>query len=535
MTWQLPARYHRILYIFGLMLTASGLPLSKFLISTSVFWVGLNWLWEGNFAVKWKRFIERPAIAVLMGVFVLHLIGLLWSTDLKAGWSDIRIKLPLLLFPLLVGTSETLTKKELALIIGSFVIAVFISSAHTFLVASGWLAMSVDDLRKASRFVSLIRLSLMVNLAIFWLGQSLFRSITIWRKTAAVLGICWFVFFLIHMQSLTGLVVMAIVSVVVVFLFMRWQQRKKVVLGLLVVLLSTLCYVGIEGWKAWHQFYNFQNENSTRLDSISKYGGIYTHDLKNPMRENGYLVNIYICKSELDSTWSVRSKIPLNDGRTRDGGYIYYVLLRYMASKGLHKDAEGMQQMTAQDIQNVEEGLCNVKWPEMSSLHQRLYQVFWEFDLYKNTGDASGKSVTTRFELAHNALACIVEKPLLGYGTGGTENAFRTYYTKNSWGLSESYHWLHTHNQFLSIALTLGIGALLYFIFALIYPMSSQNRWSSYFSVAFFIVIVLSFLNDDTLETQQGATLFAFFYALVVFALPQKETSETVSTRLAKS
>jgi hypothetical protein len=253
------------------------------------------------------------------------------------------------------------------------------------------------------------------------------------------------------------------------------------------------------------------------------------------MRENGHLVNVYICTPDLKSEWNKRSKIPFAAGKTKNGDEVYYVLIRYMASKGLRKDSIGMQQMSAVDIQNVEGGLCNVKWPEMSSLHQRLYQVFWEFDLYKNTGDASGKSVTTRFELAHNALACIAKKPLLGYGTGGTENAFRSYYAKNCWGLSESYHWLHTHNQFLSIALTLGIIALLYFIFALIYPMSSQGRWSSYFSVAFLIVIVLSFLNDDTLETQQGATLFAFFYVLVVFALPQKEIQKPDSTIVIKS
>ena len=57
----------------------------------------------------------------------------------------------------------------------------------------------------------------------------------------------------------------------------------------------------------------------------------------------------------------------------------------------------------------------------------------------------------------------------------------------------------------------------LFFIFALIYPAVKMKGLRDYFFVTFFVIIILSMFSDDTIETQAGATLFAFFYTFLLF------------------
>ena len=47
-------------------------------------------------------------------------------------------------------------------------------------------------------------------------------------------------------------------------------------------------------------------------------------------------------------------------------------------------------------------------------------------------------------------------------------------------------------------------------------PLALSGFKDFYFSIFFFIMIV-SMLSDDTIETQAGATMFAFFYSLLLF------------------
>jgi O-antigen ligase len=79
---------------------------------------------------------------------------------------------------------------------------------------------------------------------------------------------------------------------------------------------------------------------------------------------------------------------------------------------------------------------------------------------------------------------------------------------------------LHVHNQILAIAVTLGIPAALFFIFSLWWPAYSMRKMRSVLYLSFFLIALLSFFDDDTLETQQGVTFYAFFNALLLYAMP---------------
>ena len=70
----------------------------------------MNWLVEMDFKAKFKRIKEYkltfPFVAVEV-FFLLYVIGLTFSTNLEFGKTDVLLKLPLLLFPLVIFTANS--------------------------------------------------------------------------------------------------------------------------------------------------------------------------------------------------------------------------------------------------------------------------------------------------------------------------------------------------------------------------------------------------------------------------------------------
>jgi hypothetical protein len=65
--------------------------------------------------------------------------------------------------------------------------------------------------------------------------------------------------------------------------------------------------------------------------------------------------------------------------------------------------------------------------------------------------------------------------------------------------------------------IALGITGLLVCLVSLIAPLFLAGRKRSFLAVGFLIMMMISMLNEDTLETASGATFTAFFIALFIF------------------
>lgn len=527
---------------------AAGMAMSKFLLGTSIFTLVINWfvestytprvsyyyprpqwkmlgemLVQGNLRPKWQLFLSRRSILVLAAFFLLHLVGIIWSPDKHEAWTDIRIKLPLLLVPIAIGTTRPLEKNIFESVLAVFTAAVFTSTVSTILVAKGIVHTEkpISDLREASRFVPLIRLSLMVVMSVFLLGRWLIRVRHIALRLLFLGTMIWFCWFLLYMQSLTGLVIIFTGGIILIVAMGFVYRKRKMLVAILLLFLSGAAAGGYYVRKAYTDFYTFHPVDISKAELYNRRGHPYVHEPGEKMVENGYSVMTYVCWEELDSSWNSRSGIRLETGKDAYGNPLRMTLLRYLTSKGLRKDADGMATLTADEIRAVEGGMTNVRDKERSPIEKRLYQVFWELYHYRKGADPSGNSVTMRLELFHTALECIGENPWIGVGTGGQQKAFANTYATEGTKLDEEWRHLHAHNQFLSVALSLGIPFLLYFLFMLWYAPSSMRRWRSYLYLAFFVTAILSFLDDDTLETMQGVLFFAFFNSLFLYAMPR--------------
>src|ERR1700740_337656 len=151
------------LFLFGLILLMIGLPGSRFLMSVGQFVLLGNWIIEGDFKRKWQVMKTSRVLWVMSGFYILHLIGLLWTSDFEYALNDIKIKLPLLWFPLLFITSkQTLNKKEIQNLLWLFTASVFVVTIICTFVWLGLTKHKVVDIRDISIFNSHIRFALMI-------------------------------------------------------------------------------------------------------------------------------------------------------------------------------------------------------------------------------------------------------------------------------------------------------------------------------------------------------------------------------------
>ncbi|NQU81937.1 MAG: hypothetical protein HQ543_10495, partial [Bacteroidetes bacterium] len=158
---------HLNIYFLGLILIAVSLPLSKFVLSVSIFILLGNWILEGEFKKKLNILKSRRSVLIFSLIVIIHIIWLLKTGDIHSGLHDIQIKLPLLALPLIIGTSRGLEKKQVSIILLFFITAVTIASLIIAFIFFGFSGIAVDNIKEASVFISHIRFSLMVNIAIF--------------------------------------------------------------------------------------------------------------------------------------------------------------------------------------------------------------------------------------------------------------------------------------------------------------------------------------------------------------------------------
>jgi hypothetical protein len=414
------------------------------------------------------------------------------------------------------------------LLLLTFVLAVFTSTVSTMLIANGIIPTKkvILNLRDASVFVPLIRLSLMCALSVFFLCRWIVREKKMLYKAGAALLVCWFLWFLQYMQSLTGLVILFSGGTILLVSMLFIYRKKAAAISLIGIFVVAIMIGGFYANRFYKKNFTLPPINTAHFADTTKYGNLYFHDLKNPMIENGNRVMIFLSWGELNPAWAKRSKIPF-DSLDSNGDHLSYSVVRYLASTGSRKDAEAIENLSDEAIHDIEHGVTNALDKERSPLERRAYQVCWELYHYFNGASPSGNSVTMRMEFAQTAFGCIKENPWIGVGTGGQQKSYEAVYHSYGTRLEREYQWMHAHNQFLSIAVCLGIPALLYFIFSLWYAPRRMKRWRSYLYLAFFLVLCMSFFDDDTLETSQGVNFFAFFNSLFLFAMPRDSAIQT--------
>jgi len=390
------------LYLFGLLLLVAAMPLSIFMMSIAQFALLASWLISGNIFTKIKSAFSNPVVAILATVYFMHLIGGFYSTDYNYYFNDIRIKLPLLVLPVLIYTSPKISEQWFERILSVFVLAVLTSTIISMGVLYDLLPHKnpVNDIREISVFVSHIRLSLFICLSIFiavyFFGKH-HEKYNFFKKFLLALLIAWFLIFLNIMEAMTGVAILLVTGILlsVYFIYSQRSTLWKTISIAIAVAIPVLIvgYVKNEAEKIYHP----QKPDFNKLDRTTLNGNSYEHYVSRPEQENGNLIWIYLCPKELSSGWNQRSKLNY-DGKDLRGNELKLTLIRFLTSKGLRKDSTGIYQLNENEIHSIENGIPNVEYQNNGSLNVRLHKTIMEYYGYKFGENPTGSSMMQRIE-----------------------------------------------------------------------------------------------------------------------------------------
>lgn len=507
--------WHNI-FLFFLIVTVGSLPLSPFLTSVGIIGTTVSWLFLGSLKGKKDGLLRSYDVWLFLGIYFLHILGLFCTSDFTYAFRDLKVKLPLLVLPIIFATVGPLTFAERKIILIFFSAAVIISSiiSVSILLIPGRL--SGEDVRQMVPFISHIRLALMVDLAIFTTLSFGLKAQRRWERYLLFGAGIWLIIFLFLLKSFTGIILFLVCLFVLVPVYQHripsFFWRRIIVVISIVIPIISLIYLVISVKK----YYSFDAINPHNIAVFTECGRAYQHDFRARDVENGHFVWQNVCEDELRIAWPLRSGIPY-DSLDRKGNPIRFTLIRYLTSKGLPKDSLSVMRLADDEISSIENGVANYLYRNKLALYPYVYRVLWELDSYARGNNSSGHSIAQRIIYWKAALQIIRENIWFGVGTGDVQQAFNAYYEKNKVSLQRKF-WLRAHNQYLTFMVTFGILGFLIIMAGLLLPYFRKIKRTPFLVAVFMIISFFSMIPEDTLETQAGATFFAFFYSFFILA-----------------
>jgi hypothetical protein len=477
---------------------------------------GLIWIVKA-LGRQFKAFFhkENAPAWVFASIFLLHIAGLIFTTDFHYAFHDLRIKLPILILPILLSTTSLMDRKGFNILMYLFTAAVF---TGTLISTVYYLFWDITDSRELSMFISHIRFSLLIDMAIFILVFMVIKKSDIpkWPKIIMSVAAVWMLIFLGIAAFMTGLVIFFITAAILMFYIVLVKQGTvmKIIAIASVPIILGISILYIRG--IGKDVSRVETVDFNALEKVTGLGNPYWHDLSDKQIENGHYVWLYVATDEMREAWDKRSQYKF-DGRDKAGQEIKYTLIRFLTTKGYRKDAGGVNKLSDQEVAMVEDGIASIVYTQKSNLYVRIYKIFWEYNRYQVTHNASGHSVMQRLEFWKTGWSIIKTNWLTGVGTGDLESAFQEEYNKSGSLLEKEFRW-RSHNQFLSILAAFGVIGFAWFLFAIIFPVIRLSKFHDFYFLSFFIIITLSMFTEDTLETQAGVTAFAFFYSFYIFS-----------------
>ena len=508
---------NRLVFLFAVGLFTLGIPFSRFLMSMGGAILVINWFLEGNLKQKIKTVFQSKLLLICLLIYLVHLLWFLPTKNISYGISDIWIKIPLFFIPIIFYTSEPLSRKEYQTLLQMYVLGVFISSFTGFIV---YLLGNLADKREMALFISYLRFEINICFACFVCLFLLFKvEIKNFLKILILAALCWFLFFLIYSGSITAIMLLFVVGVIVTVKTAINNKNK-----ILRYIIPFVFAIGIlsTGIAVYYTVKHYSTAEFS-IEKAEKYtpdGNPYFHNPQKAYIENGSYIFTYISDIELEQAWNKRSKIDYKS-QTSNGFSVKITLIRYLNSKGLHKDRLGVEALSEKDICNVEQGIANVSYTHKLNIINRIYSILWELNEYYHSGSILGYSIPQRIELWKNSVQLLKKYPLFGVGTGDVKDVFAQELLLSNSSLAGTN--MRSHNQYFTFAIAFGIIGLLLILFSIIYPPIVLKKFRNSLFLVFFCIIIFSMLTEDTLEPQDGATFFAFFYSLFLFLLPKEK------------
>ena len=464
--------YSNAVHVVVLSMFAVGIVCSKALLSIGILLGLLNLLLECNYKALFNSLRSNRLFLLIAGLFFLHLLGMFWTENYSEGWDDVRMKTSLITIPLIVFAKPALIVKFQDRLLTLLLLTILIiASLNTLTYFQFFGDRYYGDLRELSLFGSHIRFGILVAFGVaiaIYFGSTRFGS---WRK------VYWIAAFLLVAYTMFSQVFSGLLSVLIVLLLS----------GLFAIYKKKYNWVGIG------------------LVTIGLFSGLAViYYLSIPLSSTNLPVNM----GELEIEWKQHSTYNFQ-GNDRKKQPIKYTLIRYLHSKKLPANRLGINKLQASDFKEIENGTADIHEKKPGFIG-RLNEMRYQIHVANNP---NGSTLLQRLEFWKAGWQIAQKNFIFGVGTGDIKPAFQEEYkTSNSLLLPENR--VEAHNTYLTFFITFGIGGALYLCYVVFIYFKFQIKSRDKLALIFIVLIAVSFLTEDTLETQMGISIFSYLYAL---------------------
>lgn len=460
------------IHFFILAVIVVGIVCSKFLMSLGMMLGGLNLLIAADFKNNFLELKKNPFFVLIFGFYLLHLLGMLWTDDLSHGFDDLRAKASLVAIPIIICSKPLPKLKFIRNLFLVFILTLIVTSVFNLIIYNFYrVEFDINDIRGLSRFGSHIRYGILIALGLPILFE-LYSNFPKW-KYFFLIAFLWFIFYTFYSQILSGIIAVLIVVFGRVFWKLYFSKKYALAIGLVSVFIGLIMCTFLYLMRPIH--------------------------------------NVEMCQPNyvsLKETWNKRSEIPYDSLDLRKQK-LSQTLERYLLSKKLPVRGDGVLKLSKQDIKNIEAGFADINETQ-SGFMARLYGVRYEIH---NTSDPNGHSILERIEYWKTGWQVIKENWVFGVGTGDKKIAMEKMYERKESRLLPERR-LRPHNSYLTFCMTFGVFGLFFFCYFLYKFLLFQLKNQQLIGFLFIAVALITFIFEDSLETQMGVTFFAFFFAL---------------------
>lgn len=498
------ADIHRRIYIVLLALLGGSMVTSVWMANLAWVLLSVNWLCEGRWREKWQMARESRLLQLIVAGYLLLTVALAWSSNLEHGLSVLQVKLPLLVVPLIVLTTQPITGRPRRIVLGVYAITVLVVSIIALVRI-----LTIPDLpyRDSVPYISHIRFSLNCCMVIFLCIGFLITGKTSLRWLVLPLA-AWLLVFVLLLHSYTAVIILTVVSLIV----MLTRYRRWPLIGAWLLLVGGLSAAIVHEGRA---YYHLIPQATSPLRPLTEGGRPYRH-AQDGMIENGNYINNYVCREELRAEWSHRSTLPY-DSILSNGYTVEPTLVRYLNALGLTKDSVGVSALSPTQIADIERGVANPVYLSKNPLRKMVYVMLLEREFYVHTHAVRGFTLLQRFELWGATCEVISRHPWIGVGTGDVDDELHACLAQRHSALADTT--MSPHNQYLSFLATFGIIGIALLLILIIRICTRVRKPLPALMLAWLLTILISCITEDTFDTLAGILFCTWF-------LPFRRTTE---------
>jgi len=509
------------LYLFSLAAFLIALPTSVALISITAPALLVVWILTGDYKAKWYRLRHNTGALLMMSIPLLYLIGLCFTHNFSIGLQELNKSSYWFTFAFVLGSSSPISYKTTCRLLGIYIITVSIAAFVALLKLTLIDSLFFSDFRKVT-WIDHIPFAYQIGFAIWIMFYFIYHENFSWiQKMLLLFLIAFLTFALFSLKSFNGYFYFYAMSFTVL-LILIWKTRKRwlkfALLGCVIcITIFPVLYLS----HCVQKFYNVIEYNPNEIAQYTANGNKYKHNFNNKTKENGNYTGLFICEEELIPLWNAHSCKPYQ-GKTLNGYPFRSVIIRYMTSKGLTKDADGFAQLSQKDIENIENELPNYIYAENKlGIYPRVYETIWEMDQYIHDQYPNEKTLSKRIELARLSIIIIIKKHFwLGVGVGNLQQAYKDAIVESGSKLDCTQN--SSVNQYLNYLIRFGMLGTLYILGVLLYIFFKGRKNNSFLITIFFVSMLVANFGDANWENFIGLNFFAFFICFLMWITPKE-------------